>query len=124
MNIKKIYLITALVSTLLFLCLVVSVSGLSKSLRASQGDKQITDIESIPAYESSENTDTVTQTDEKWIIKEHNGIIGIFDENRELIRTIDTNIKSLPSKDQAMLREGFEVHSKTELNSVIEAYSD
>ena len=56
--------------------------------------------------------------------KAYNEKIGIFDSDGELVEIINTYIKALPSKDQALLREGFEVNSEKELYSVIEAYSD
>ena len=63
-------------------------------------------------------------TDSGWIVKEHNGKIGIFKKNGTLIQTIDTYVKTLPKADQALLGEGFEIQTQSELNSVIEDYSD
>ena len=124
MNIKRIYLLITSVAILLFICLWISVFQLSTRLHQEQEAHHSTTSETIYVYDSNTDENTVTPSEEKWLVKEYNGIIGIFGANGELLQVIDTYTKALPSKDQALLREGFEVFSKKELNSVIEAYSD
>ena len=68
---------------------------------------------------TSENTE-----EQKFWIKEYNGLVGIFNADGSLYRTIDTRVKTLPEADQGLLEEGFEVIGKSQLNSIIEDYSE
>ena len=111
------------ISVILFVCLAVSVSGLSTKLKQIQNTSSTSTTETIYVYTPNRET-SVSTIEEKWTVKEYNGKIGIFNASGEIVEIIDTYIKSLPSKDQALLREGFEVNSEKELYSVIEAYSD
>ena len=123
MSIKRIYIIMTFVAVILFVFLAISVSGLSTRLKQMQGETSIQAIETVYVYNPSEET-SVSTAEARWTVKEYSGKIGIFNSNGELVEIIDTYIKSLPSKDQALLREGFEVNSEKELYSVIEAYSE
>ena len=60
---------------------------------------------------------------EEWIAYAYNDKIGIFDTNGELLYVIETYIKTLPSADRDLLREGIEIKTKNELLSLIEDYS-
>ncbi|MBE6667500.1 MAG: hypothetical protein E7607_04220 [Ruminococcaceae bacterium] len=125
MNIKRNYLIITAIAFLLFICLSVSVYQLTARLHQEQNLSYTASAETIYVYDTNNDVNSIEPSDKKWIIKEYNGIIGIFNsDDGALIQVIDTHIKTLPSKDQALLREGFEVFSKKELYSVIEAYSD
>lgn len=123
MSVKRIYIIMTVVSIMLFICLAVSVSGLSARLKQTPGEPSISTAETVYVYNENDET-SLSTTEEHWIVKAYNEKIGIFNPDGELVEIIDTYIKSLPGKDQALLREGFEVNSKKELYSVIEAYSD
>ena len=123
MSVKRIYIIMTFVSVILFICLAVSVSGLSTKLKQTEGEPSIPTAETVYVYNANDET-SLSTTEERWTVKAYNEKIGIFNSDGELVEIIDTHIKSLPSKDQALLREGFEVNSKKELYSVIEAYSD
>lgn len=68
---------------------------------------------------TSENTE-----EQKFWIKEYNGLVGIFNADGSLYRTVDTRVKTLPEADQGLLEEGFEVIGKSQLNSIIEDYSE
>ena len=124
MNAKKFCFLISLIAISLFLCLTVSVFVLSKRLRKDQESYNSTVSETIFVNDTNVDYNDSTFIEEKWLVKEYNGVIGIFTSDKKLVQVIDTYIKTLPSKDQALLREGFEVFSQKELNSVIEAYSD
>ena len=82
------------------------------------------DTEPIYIYVNN-TTDSESSVDtEKWLIKEHNEKIGIFDNDGRLIQVIDTYVKTLPKIDRDELKEGFWLNDKNKLYSVIEAYSD
>ncbi len=68
---------------------------------------------------TSENTEEQT-----FLIKEYNGLVGIFNTDGSLYKTIDVRVKALPEADQGLLEEGFEVIGKSQLNSIIEDYSE
>ena len=123
MSIKRIYIIMTFISVILFVCLTASVSALSKSLKQARSTPSTSPVETVYVYNSTEET-SISTPNESWTVKAYNEKIGIFDSDGELVEIINTYIKALPSKDQALLREGFEVNSEKELYSVIEAYSD
>lgn len=64
------------------------------------------------------DTDTIT-----FILKNHNGVIGVFDQFGVLTDIIDVDIKSLPEQDRTMLEAGIWARSRQELASLIEDYT-
>jgi hypothetical protein len=50
-------------------------------------------------------------------------MIGIFRPDGTLVETVETYIKTLPEADKRLLKEGFEIHGRRALNSIIEDYS-
>ena len=73
--------------------------------------------------ESSESETFDTNIASGWIIREHEGQIGIFTSDNVLINTLNVYIKTLPIADRDLLREGIEVTTRKELLEVIEDYS-
>ena len=65
-----------------------------------------------------ENEDNAT-----FILKNHNGVIGVFDQSGILTDIIDVDIKSLPEQDRTMLEAGIWARSRQELASLIEDYT-
>ena len=61
------------------------------------------------------NEETVT-----FILKNYNGVIGVFDQSGILTDIIDVDIKSLPEQDRTMLEAGIWARSRQELASLIE----
>ncbi len=58
------------------------------------------------------------------VLLEHEGIIGIFDENRKyLLGTINVAVKTLPEADQNKLFEGIVVKDSAKFISLFEDYS-
>ena len=76
------------------------------------------DSEQIPTEEPKPITES------GWIVKEHMGKIGIFQKDGTLLQVLDTYVKTLPEADQTLLGEGFEILTQSELNAIIEDYSD
>ena len=73
--------------------------------------------------ESTKNETFDTDTASGWIIREHEGQIGIFTSDNVLINTLNVYIKTLPIADRDLLREGIEVTTRKELLEIIEDYS-
>lgn len=73
--------------------------------------------------ESSESETFDTNIASGWIIREHEGQIGIFTSDNVLINTLNVYIKTLPIADRDLLREGIEVTTRKELLEIIEDYS-
>ena len=63
-----------------------------------------------------------TEVEEKYFIREHDGRIGVFDENEILIEMIDVYIKTLPETDKKLLKEGFTVIGEKALGAIREDY--
>lgn len=64
-----------------------------------------------------------TSSGSGFMIKEYNGVIGIFDGDGALQDILDVDIKSLPEADRVMLRAGIWATSRRELASLIEDYT-
>lgn len=63
-----------------------------------------------------------TDTDKIYTVREHMGMIGIFDESGALVRVLEVYVRTLPEADKRMLKEGFEVVGTKQLNAIIEDY--
>ena len=91
------------------------------------GGKKNTEKETEYVYiyvKSDTESETNTNSNTVWIVKEYNERIGIYDSNGILLDVIETYVKTLPTTEQQLLKEGFEVSSEKELYSVIEDYTD
>ena len=49
-------------------------------------------------------------------------VIGVYDENGQLLETLDTPIYALPARDKAMLEVGIAVTGREELSDLIEDF--
>lgn len=78
-------------------------------------------IDNITLNETAPTFNEVTEGNTKYILKEYNGKIGIF-ENEALIYTLDTYIFTLPQNDKKLLNDGIEVSTKEELYELLEEY--
>ncbi|MBQ9080268.1 MAG: hypothetical protein IJY27_04265 [Clostridia bacterium] len=67
--------------------------------------------------------DTTTASKAMFMLKEYNGVIGVFDEAGVLTDIIEVDIKSLPEKDRTMLGTGIWAFSRQELAALIEDYT-
>lgn len=120
----------ALIGTYSAILLIVSILGIS-ILSKRQNEPSIkTVVETVlsteevyifvqmPPKDATEDSGEVL-----FIVREYEEKIGIFDRNGKLLRIIDIYTKTLPKTDRALLREGIELRSQAELDSLIEDYS-
>ena len=120
----------ALIGTYSAILLIVSILGIS-ILSKRQNEPSIkTVVETVlsteevyifvqmPPKDATEDSGEVL-----FIVREYEEKIGIFDRNGKLLRIIDIYTKTLPKTDRALLREGIELRSQEELDSLIEDYS-
>ena len=89
----------------------------------------VTEIVYIPII-SEDVSDSVTESESdtetqktEYLIKSHEGKIGIFTENGTLIRIIDVYIKTLPKADRRLLEKGFTVTDEAELRAILQDYT-
>ena len=68
------------------------------------------------------DADTAPPADTVYTVREHMGKIGVFLEDGTLSRVIDVYVKTLPESDRRMLKEGFEIIGKAQLNKIVEDY--
>ena len=66
---------------------------------------------------------SVTTDGAKYLLREYNGVIGVFDETGVLTDIIEVDIKSLPEADRIMLGTGIWAMSRSELAALIEDYT-
>ncbi len=57
-----------------------------------------------------------------FVVAEHKGRIGVFDETGELLRTVNVFVLSLPQADRDALTVGIVAYSEGELTEIIEKY--
>lgn len=61
--------------------------------------------------------------EEIFILREYEGVIGVFDNSGVLTDVIDVQIKTLPEADREMLAAGIYAFSRGELIALIEDYT-
>ena len=116
--------------SILMLCVISFLVFVKKDDKATFPDEESavhTDVaaETQYVYVRPEDVSSEESTEEtRFWIKEYNGVVGIFNTDGSLYKTIDTRVKALPEADQNLLEEGFEVIGKSQLNSIIEDYSE
>lgn len=125
---KSFYTLTALYSVIMLGILVTAVWMLSASSQQTVLPSP-SDTEHIYVYltESLPPAETEAQDTSSlavgWIVKEHDGRIGIFDREGVLLFVLDTYIKTLPEADKRLLGEGIFIETKGQLLSLIEDYT-
>ena len=60
---------------------------------------------------------------ECFIVREHEGIIGVFNTDGELLYTVDVYIKTLPLSDRELLRQGIHAKDRSELLEILGDYN-
>ena len=125
---KTVMRITALYACILLLILSISVALLLRKRNRATLPASI-QTEYIYVYVSEEATTTQFASEENtetigWIVKEYRGKIGIFNKSGSLIQELDTYVKTLPTTDRRLLGEGIYIHTKAELNALIEDYTE
>ena len=65
---------------------------------------------------------SITADTEGFIVREHQGIIGIFKSDGNLEYTVDVYVKALPASDRMLLSEGIFAKDKAELLDILEDY--
>ena len=127
---KKLFLHTPL--SFYFVCMLCSLSCVALICLVSQMKRIIyesepeikTEIKYVYVTVPSEDDKPVDTTPQAiYTVKEHSGIIGIFDQEGALVRVIEVYTKTLPEADRRLLGEGFEIVGDDQLNSIIEDYS-
>ncbi len=71
---------------------------------------------------SDDKYDDSTDSDKKYIVREHMGKIGVFSIDGTLLYNIDVYVKTLPEADRRLLGEGIEIIGKEALNELIQDY--
>lgn len=75
--------------------------------------------DNTPITESSAETEDIVYT-----VKSYMGKIGIFTPDGKLFDLLEVYVKTLPEADIRLLEEGFEVVGRSQLNSIIEDYTE
>lgn len=76
--------------------------------------------EDIEMHEYTQNN-----TDDEglpYTVREYNGIIGIFDDEEEFVRSIDKKVASLSAPDRQSLLLGIRAESESELEKILESF--
>lgn len=59
---------------------------------------------------------------EYYTLREYNGVIGVFDDEEELVREIGTAVSSLSAADRQSLLLGIKASSEDEIESIIGSF--
>ena len=73
-------------------------------------------------YCNHDETNAFYSDDTEYTVKEHDGMVGVFDADGELIEMIEISVITLPMAERKRLESGFEVSGDAELNKLKEAY--
>lgn len=124
MNNKKIFNIVTASAIAIAIALAIVSFSLSLSLNKTVDKLEANrDCSSIHTTHISNGIDNISCSDSIYMLKEYNGIVGIFNEAGILVDTLDINVKSLPRQDQIMLGTGIWAMSRQELAALIEDYT-
>ena len=128
MKTKKLYALLSLYTSLM-LCLLgataIALLHTLEKVHANAPQKQteyVTVDRTVPVFVPDRLPTEGEETG--WVVKEHEGKIGIFEKDGTLFQVIPTYVKTLPEADQRLLGEGFEIETKAQLNAIWEDYSD
>lgn len=117
-----------LVYSLLMLSMMgVTVFILSKRQAPTSSDEPSIETQEKYVYVYVDQNEDITSTvpsDDAWIVKEYENRIGIFSANGKLLEVLEIHTKTLPKADQSLLREGITVTNRSELDALLEDYSE
>lgn len=123
MEISRKYLVTVL--TLAAIAVALSSASFAVTLSVNNTVNELvtntSELSQTVVKLSSETT--AAEEEAMYMLKEYNGVIGVFDMSGVLTDIIDVEIKALPEADRAMLSTGIMAHSNRELASLIEDYT-
>lgn len=98
--------------------MVLSIATLAITISIQGGLNQVRDTTStLAARMPTETADT------RYLLREYNGVIGVFDDTGVLTELIEVDVKSLPEADRVMLGTGIWAMSRRELAALIEDYT-
>ena len=71
---------------------------------------------------SIQSVSVPTENNQSFIVRVHNGTIGVFNMDGELEYSLEIYVKTLPELDRALLERGIFAKDKTELLKILEDY--
>ena len=129
-NYKKFQIFSSVCAIIMLIILFISVTFSIKKANSKSVNNIILQTELASEYvyvyiepQCSLPHDTDSSEEDGWIIREYNGVIGVFTSNGVFLKSIDTHIKTLPAADRELLREGISVKTRKELLAIIEDYT-
>lgn len=85
--------------------------------------KQTPNEESSLLSSSEEIIKTVTIDRVKYIMREYNGKLAIFNDDGTVYKTYEINVELLPEYDQKLLKDGIQITGEEELRARVEDYT-
>ena len=70
----------------------------------------------------SQAISNTVQTEESYVVKDVDGLIGVFDSDGRLLYTLDVYTKTLPAADRALLKKGISASNRKELYEILGDY--
>lgn len=76
-------------------------------------------ISMAEAVQPQDTDDCIAMESEVFLVREYCGIIGIYNEEGELVRTENISVSSLPQSDREKLTVGIVARSVNDLNDIL-----
>lgn len=110
------------ITVALFVAIFIMMFNVNESMEklVKSSGKLDSQVSSLIQFHDEQET---TVQEEIFMLKEYNGIIGVFNESGTLTDIIEVEIKSLPRQDQTMLGTGIWAFSRQELAALIEDFT-
>ena len=123
---KRLLTLFGTYSAILLFAAIVGISVLAARMPRRTNESETVVLTEIVYVFADDGTlpSSAKEDTELFIVREHGGIIGVFDGDGRLLYSLDIYVKTLPEADRALLKEGITVHSKKELRALIEDYSN
>lgn len=80
-------------------------------------------IKELEALDTSSTFAELEVSKKRYLVREHEGIIGVFSLNGELEYTVEIYVKTLPEKDRQLLKSGIYAQNREELLEILGDYN-
>lgn len=119
--------VSVIVCTVLVLAGFALIAQSSPQMKNNPGshssENQVNFTSNVPSSQETSNLPTMTSEAEGYVVKEYNGMIGLFKNgDTDPFDLIEVEVSSLPKTDQLLLSSGIEANTLSELQQVIEDY--
>lgn len=118
--IKIVYYVKKILLTVFISTFLISIGAAISAVNAMD---KLDSLQKLLSEHSITNTAVSVSPENRYSIKEYDGIIGVYDVTGELMYTVEVYIKTLPEKDRELLKNGIFATSYGELVEILGDYT-